>query len=216
MRKITKILRISIIKTIRFNFHYFGIKGVIKTPVLIAKNIKIKALKGKCHIQSFKRGSIRIGIYDCNFYEKRANRGIWQNYGEVYFGSGIEIYLGAKIYNKGLLKFGNGFRAAQMQISCNKHIEFGNNTIVSWDTLFLDSDYHKIYNLNEEVPFNVDKSIIIGDNVWIGCRCTILKGAKLANNTILAANSLLSKEIKTENCIVSNNNIIKTGIRWEI
>ena len=38
-------LDVSIIKTLRFNLHYFRIKG-FRLPVLVSKNVKLKNLRG--------------------------------------------------------------------------------------------------------------------------------------------------------------------------
>ena len=39
------LLDASILKTLRFNFYYFGIKG-FRLPVLVSKNVMLKNLRG--------------------------------------------------------------------------------------------------------------------------------------------------------------------------
>lgn len=39
------LLDVSILKTLRFNLHYFGIKG-FRLPVLVSKNVMLKNLRG--------------------------------------------------------------------------------------------------------------------------------------------------------------------------
>lgn len=41
----SKLFEISVIKTIRFNLYYFGIKG-FRFPVLVSKNMIIKNIRG--------------------------------------------------------------------------------------------------------------------------------------------------------------------------
>lgn len=36
---------VSIVKTVRFNLHYFGIKGM-RLPVIVSKNVILKNLRG--------------------------------------------------------------------------------------------------------------------------------------------------------------------------
>lgn len=43
---VCELLRISILKTILFNLHYFGRKG-LKFPVLVGKNFIFKKLRGE-------------------------------------------------------------------------------------------------------------------------------------------------------------------------
>ena len=45
---------------------------------------------------------------------------------------------------------------------------------------------------------------MIGDNVFIGMRSTILKGVHIGNNVIIGANSLVNKDIP-DNCVVAGN-----------
>ena len=40
------LLDASILKTLRFNFYYFGIKG-FRLPVLVSKNVMLKNLRGE-------------------------------------------------------------------------------------------------------------------------------------------------------------------------
>ena len=44
--------------------------------------------------------------------------------------------------------------------------------------------------------------IVIGDNVWIGDKVTILSGVHIGNNVIVAANSVLTKNFPS-NCVVA-------------
>ena len=46
------------------------------------------------------------------------------------------------------------------------------------------------------------KPIKIGDDVWIGGNCTILPGVTIGNNVIIAAGSVVTKDIP-DNCVVA-------------
>lgn len=54
------------------------------------------------------------------------------------------------------------------------------------------NDFHKIYK-NDKV-INENKRVIIGNDVWIGCRSTILKGSEIASNSVIAAASIVTKK----------------------
>ena len=102
-------------------------------------------------------------------------------------------------------------------IVCEKEIVFGNGVLVSWDDLIMDSDFHKIYDAQEmKRVVNNPQKILIGEHTWIGCRSTILKGTRLANNTIVAACSCISGEISRENLVVGDKKkILKENIIWK-
>ena len=48
------------------------------------------------------------------------------------------------------------------------------------------------------------KAIEIGDNVFIGCNCLILKGAKIGDNSTIGAGSVVTGYIP-DNCIAAGN-----------
>ena len=79
------------------------------------------------------------------------------------------------------------------------------------------SDGHSIYNIGEKLPYNEPEDIIIGDDVWIAQRSTIIKGAQIPSNCVVGACSLVNKKFEEEGCIIAGNpaKVIKRNIRWE-
>jgi len=67
----------------------------------------------------------------------------------------------------------NFLLTARSEIARFKEITFGDNCLLSWNILFMDTDAHPVYNQTDHI-INEDKAIKIGNKVWIGCRCTIL------------------------------------------
>lgn len=88
---------------------------------------------------------------------------------------------------------------------------------MSWDNLIMDIDFHKIRNENNQV-INPDKEIIIGEHVWIGSRCTILKGAVVKKGNVIAANSVITGKNDFQNSIIGGYpiKIIKGNISWSV
>jgi acetyltransferase-like isoleucine patch superfamily enzyme len=89
----------------------------------------------------------------------------------------------------------------------------GNGCVISWDCQFLDEDFHW---LEYEGKVERDKKIAIGDHVWIGCGVTVLKGARVPNGCVVAANSVVTKAFQEEKCILAVNpaRIIKSDVAW--
>ena len=58
--------------------------------------------------------------------------------------------------------------------------------------------------------------IIIGENCWIGTSVRICKGVTIGDNSIVAACSVVTKDVPA-NCVVAGNpaKIVKTGIDIE-
>lgn len=68
----------------------------------------------------------------------------------------------------------------------------------------MDTDFHQLTSINSNnLPKAYDK-ILIGENCWFALKCTVMKGTMLANNNIIAANSLLNKDYQdTSYCLLA-------------
>ena len=92
----------------------------------------------------------------------------------------------------------------------------GNNSIISWDCLILDTDFHRIYKDGNII--NENKLIEIGNHVWIGAKSTIFKGTKIADGSVIGAGSFCTGLLSDEKSIYAGQpaKLIKKNINWEI
>ncbi len=105
-----------------------------------------------------------------------------------------------RIYDKGLVKIGdNCFFNDGCSINCQEKIEIGNNVICGQNVMFFDHDHDYKNNINNFIT----KKITIGNNVWIGANCIILKGVKIGDNVVIAAGSIISKDISSNMLLLS-------------
>lgn len=113
------------------------------------------------------------------------------------------------IDDNAVLELGTGYLNHDAKITCKKSIKIGNNVIIGEDVRIMDSDSHIIEGLVN------CKEIVIDDHVWIGIRCTILKGVHIGKGSVIAANSLVTKSIP-ENCLAGGvpAKVIKENITW--
>jgi acetyltransferase-like isoleucine patch superfamily enzyme len=208
----------SIPKTLRFNFHYFPLGTALKLPVVVSHRTYLRELHGKVELpEKVERAMVKIGFGDVGHYDRKRSRGIWQVSGTVSFGGKASIGHGSKLSVRGHLTLGNGFNmTAESTIVCAKDIRFGDDCLLSWDILVMDTDEHPLYD-KEHKRINPDKPIIVGNHVWIGCKCVLLKGAEVPDNTVLAAGTLLKSAFSGENQVVGGNppSILKRDVHWE-
>ena len=88
-----------------------------------------------------------------------------------------------------------------------KLISFGDNVSVASGVTFVTHDVidKVLNNLNLDIKFNYNCAPIkVGDNVFIGCNVTILPNVKIGNNVIIAAGSIVNKDV-LDNTVVGGN-----------
>lgn len=192
----------------------------IKLPILISYSTKLEKCKGSILLNfPIKLGTIKIGFGGVPIFDK-SNKTIFTNYGIITFNGKCNIGHGSKIIvnHNGDLSFGHNFNiTAHSSIICRHKISFGDNCLISWDNLFMDSDFHNVYDMNTKEKLNPEKPINIGNNVWIGCRCTILKGTTVLDNNVISANTTLFNYYTYTNSIIGGNppKILRNNINWK-
>ena len=189
--------------------------------MFVSKKVYRLSVRGKITINApIKTGMIKIGYGNVGLFDKQKSRSIWEVVGDVIFNGTANLGHGSKISvaKTGVLEFGDHFSInAQSSIHCAKSIVFGKNCLLSWDVLVIDTDFHKIFN-EDNLIINNPKSIVIGNKVWINCRCLILKGITIANNTVIGAGTIVSNDLNETNSIYAGSPVrkLKSNINWEI
>lgn len=209
------------VKTIYFNLKYLPFKQAIQFPILVSNKLYLRVIAGKIQIDApLRTGMIQIGFGDVGLFDNKKSRSIWDVSGNIIFRGNCQIGHGSKISvgEKGNLVIGKDFLVtAESTIVAFDHVEFGNNCLLSWDILIMDTDFHPIKDENGFV-INGNKPIFIGNKVWIGCRTMVLKGSVIPDNTVIGANSMVTHQLEKSNSIYVGNpcKLIKEKISWEL
>ncbi len=91
-------------------------------------------------------------------------------------------------------------------------IKLGSNVHVTADVRFVTHDGATLLFRNKEPDLEITKPIIIGDNVYIGTRALIMPGVTIGNNCIVAAGSIVTKDIPNNSLVAGvPARIIKTS-----
>jgi len=216
--KIVKIIRYisGTPKSIYVNFRLLPLKHAIYLPIIVSRKTKLRSLSGRVHLQKIRTGIVRIGFGGTDMMDYHYERTILKITGDVYFKGKTKIGVGARIMVSGTLILGNHFDiTGDAMIICAKEIEIGNNTMIAWQSIIMDTDQHAIYDKDSTV-INQDKKVTIGNDVWIGAKSFILKGSNIPDGCIIGANTTISKEFTQKNTILAGNpaKIFKEGITW--
>lgn len=219
MHRIFKFLKRINFKTIYFNFRYLPFQQAIMFPILISIKVYLHKMLGKIVFEcDIRTGLVEIGWGKIGIFDNKYARSVWDVNGMVIFKGKTDIGYGSKISvgGNGILIFGKNFTIrAHSSIVAYKKIEFGNDCLLSWDILIMDTDFHHIMDKQGTV-INEDLPIFVGNNIWIGCRNLILKGASIPNNCVIGSNSLVNKKLEGVNCLYAGNPIrcVKSNITW--
>lgn len=89
-----------------------------------------------------------------------------------------------------------------VRISASAEIRIGHSVMMANGVYITDSDWHGLYDRNQRIP--EDTPVVIGDNVWLGDHCTVLKGVTIGDNSIVAARAVVSRDVPA-NVIVAGN-----------
>lgn len=207
----------SIPKTLYFNFRYLPFDQALKLPFAVSCNTYLLLTKGRVRIDApLRRGMIQIGFGEVYTFDQHRSRTMWCVDGEVIFGGAAHIGHGSRIHVGGSLTLGENFvMTAESQIICNHQIKFGRGVLVSWECSFMDNDFHKIRYDGEVV--NSARPIVIGDRVWFGMRCTILKGSEIGDGVVIAATTTVAGRHLQSNTIIGGApvKILRESVEWE-
>lgn len=213
-------LLLSLPKTLRFNLHYLGWSAVWRMPIVVSRHVLLKKMAGCVLVeQPWQRAMVRIGFGDVAIFDRRRSRSIWSNRGAIRFQGCAILNHGSRISveTDGELILGDGFHVnAASTLVCRKKISFGRNCLLSWHVLVMDSDMHRIVDLSGR-PLNDDREVAIGHHVWIGCRALILKGSRVASNSVIAAQAVVSGVFEQTNVVIAGSpaRVIREGIDWQ-
>lgn len=96
-------------------------------------------------------------------------------------------------------------------------ITIGCDCLFSSNVTFRTGDSHSIISTETNKRINKSKSIVVGDRVWFGNNCTILKGVSLCDDTIVGTCSLVTKSPTSGNVVLAGIPacVVKNNVRWE-
>lgn len=211
------LLLLALPNTLRFNFRYFRLADAIRLPVIVSHRVWLKTLSGRVVLGKVKTGIVKIGFGDVGLFDAARSRAIWSVRGLVAFNGKTRIGHGNKLNVDGQLTLGHNFRmSAESAIVARDSVSIGDDVLISWDVLIMDSDFHPIYDA-DGTRINPDKPVTIGNKVWIGCRSLILKGVDIADGVIVAASTTLTRSATTPSAIVGGNPpvVVREHVRWE-
>ena len=191
--------RLSLWRTLYFNFRMLPFKMAIKMPISIYGRVHFPMLAGSVKINSdgIKRGMIKIGQQDP--FDATTGLGfisiaphtkmVFNGPAQIHTNTAIRILAGELIFGK------FAYIGAENKVICNgAHIFLGDYFRCAFQSAIINSNFHSVIDINSGTCQPPIKSIYINEKCWIGNRTTIAGSTKLKSGTIVAAGSYVNKD----------------------
>lgn len=116
-------------------------------------------------------------------------------------GSG-EILLQARGLESSIIIGENVFISNNVSMIALTSITIGDSCRIGDMVSIMDADFHEISPMTRNHSSGSTLPVFIGRNVWLGSRCMILKGVTIGNDAVVAAGSIVTRDIPAS-CIAA-------------
>lgn len=147
---------------------------------------------------------------------------------DIIIGDNFRFFGGSIIsQNHGKITIGKNVKFGyDTKIGAANSITIGDGSIFADSITIMDNNNHPVNPLDRELVYQTSwdseyrrwkysdsKAITIGKNVWVGSNVRICKGVTIGNGCVVAACTVVTKDVP-DNCIVAGNpgKIVKTNI----
>ena len=145
------------------------------------------------------------------------------NNANLTFGTSPEINnlsVFVRLGNNQRLIWGNGSTITGGYIELcetNASVKIGHDCMIGWHVSMVATDFHAVFDKKTKKVLNGPGDIIIGDNCWLGHGVRLLKNAKIPNNTIVGAESVVTKKFTETYTVLGGNpaQIVKKNVCWD-
>lgn len=87
------------------------------------------------------------------------------------------------------------FIGAGCEFNIRKSVTIGSDSLIASGCRFIDHDHGIQAGSLMRKQHGVEKEIIIGSDVWIGCNVVVLKGVEIGNGAVVAAGAVVTRSI---------------------
>jgi acetyltransferase-like isoleucine patch superfamily enzyme len=129
----------------------------------------------------------------------------------------VRFHPTCKLVNTSFRLLGNDLsESARFVAHGGTELEVGPDCMFAYDVEVRTSDSHSILDASTGDRINPDKSVRIGEHVWLGARSVVLKGVSIGDQSIVATGSIVTKDVGS-GVLVGGvpARQIKDGVTWD-
>lgn len=183
----------KIIKKLRSLYCKFKLHSILRNRVRLSGKLNIN---GYCLLLIKKDTRLELGY---NVTLNSNNRSYHLN-----------IFAPVKLYSDrpgAVIKIGDNTRINGSCIHAYKSITIGKNCLIAANCQIIDGDGHDVSFPDVENRINTTgtaRAIVIEDDVWVGVHSIILPGVRIGRGSVVAAGSIVTKDIPAM-CLAGGN-----------
>jgi acetyltransferase-like isoleucine patch superfamily enzyme len=144
------------------------------------------------------------------------------NQHKLKIGEGCHFNRGGVIWfedENSLLEIGAGTSIEEAHIAVTepgRKIIIGRDCLLAYDIDIRTGDSHSLLDASTGKRINAAEDVVIGDHVWIAAHTRILKGVRLAKDSVVATGAVVVKPCDIPGAILGGNpaRVIKENITW--
>ncbi len=100
----------------------------------------------------------------------------------------------------------------RLQVHCCREVTIGDYVLISWDCNILENNFHTSTDGGI-----ASAPIVIENRVWIGCRAIILAGVTIGEGSIVAAGSVVTRDVPPGTLVAGNPaKVIRETGPWQM
>lgn len=184
-----------------------GVKCIGVSKFSLLRCLHVRGTNNIIEVHSHLSKDVQIYIYGNNNHLVIGNN--------VTFKKGIVWFED----NNCQIKIGEGTTIENAQLAAaedNSKLSIGQDCMISSDVRISTTDSHSIIDMTTGNRTNHAKDIVIGNHVWIAYNVSINKGCTIGDNSIVAGNTVVTKDVPC-NVVVAGipAAIVKKNITWD-
>lgn len=207
------------IYSLLFCLRYLPFRQAIHIPVLIHPSVRIENLhRGTINfVGEIKSSMLVLGFPGTVGQSNCITLLSIEHGGRLIVSENVQMARGTRIIigNQGVMQIGEHFWCnGDCFFNCTTNITLGDNNMYGWNISFNTTDGHHVYDNGVMKPMEGD--ITIGNHVWIASNCNIAKNTFIADDCVVAQQSLVGKRFEQSKCLIGGMpaKVIKEEFTW--
>ena len=124
-----------------------------------------------------------------------------------------------KLTDGNSLRLGSGTSVGGCNFICGegRSVIVGKDCMLAWGLEIRTTDSHEILDARSGERINPGEDIVIEDHVWVGAHATLLKGAHVARDSVVAMRAVVTGRFRKPGVVLGGlpARVLRSGVTWD-